>query len=187
LKLSNLSFVLVRLLALYFVIHGLQLVVGFLFSIGNFYAGGDTVPIGNIYVWSSGLPSLVPLIGGILLWKFAQRIVSRIGGTQESSSEDAGRDIEASQIYVAGFILAGVVLALVALPMLVGNVVQLIQFAAYSDIFEFDREKDKLWVNLAVNTLKVLIAIVLILRADGLRGLIFKARELGGRKKEVSE
>ncbi|THF83479.1 hypothetical protein [Cohnella fermenti] len=195
-RIKDLAFVLIRLLALYVFVQGIgQLANLFqLLYLGRLSASLLDLSVAlfvSVFVASAA----VYFLAGWLLWSRSGRLVRLLLKSEESSeaAPEAAAAPEKPAVpmkewYSLGLVLVGIVLVAANIPALIGNIAQLIQYATSELPSAFASARRQTWIELVAVVLKLVIAFVLIFRADGIAGLIRKIRELGvreGRQTEV--
>lgn len=187
-KIKDLAFVLVRILALYVIVQGIGQLAN-LFQLLYLYntAGVFTSLSTGLFVSTFVASALVYFLAGWLLWSQSGKLVrymARGMDSADSPQEDNSNSVARKEWYSLGLTLVGIVLVAWNIPSLIGHIVQLIQYAADEVPSAFASARRQTWIQIVADVLKLAIAFVLIFRADGIAGLIRKIRELGVKIKE---
>ncbi|MFX3632051.1 MAG: hypothetical protein ACE3L7_08215 [Candidatus Pristimantibacillus sp.] len=162
-RLKELTFVLVRLLAVYIFIRGLV----YLSNVVQFAwtSLADTSAASLTLMWALSLLPGVLFIGiSLLLWKKAGAAAARMTGDKEAAAADWSA-IKNSDLYRLGFILAGIVIIILTLPELISNIAQLFQVKAI-DYVVYKPFLISAWSEIAVSVLKLILAFFLITNTD---------------------
>ncbi|MFF2091856.1 hypothetical protein [Paenibacillus sp. NPDC058174] len=160
-KLQELSFAAVRLLAVWMLIRAL-LFVGT--TIQMIAVGSEGLMIWGI----SLLPALLLTGASLLLWQKAGWAASRIAGDKGDAAFDWNR-MEEGALYRFGFSLVAVVIIITTLPALIGSVAQVLQ--VYAESYTISQPfLISAWSSLVVQLAKLALAAVLLLQADVIYG-----------------
>lgn len=162
----------VRLLAVWLIVIG----IGALPDLTNLWQWqGEAIKSPSGYPWlqfDASFAIVVPVILGVLLWALAPWLSRRMAPAGEDSPPAA-----AALVLVQGAIaIAGLVLAVTALPSLIYAIVEVVQVAGNPNEYP---EAWLTWMMLAERAILVLLALGLIVGARRLRGWIFRLRTLG--------
>lgn len=166
-KLKELAFVLVRLLAVYIFVRGLV----YLSNAAQFawtmlvdtkaYDGATSLTL----IWALSLLPGVLFIGiSLLLWKKAGAAAARITGDKEAAAADWSA-VKNSDLYRLGCTLVGIVIIILTLPELISNIAQLFQVRAF-DYVVYKPFLITAWSEIAVSVLKLVLAFLLIKNTD---------------------
>ncbi|MBB6634899.1 hypothetical protein [Cohnella thailandensis] len=188
-KIRDLAFVLIRLLALYIIVQGIGQ-LGNLFQLLYFNEiSGDAASTSiELFVAVFVACAVVYFLVGWLLWSRSGRLVRfLVGGDAFRSEASQETSVPLREWYSLGLTLVGIVLVAQNVPGLVGYIMQLIQYATSELPSAFAAARQQTWIALATVVLKLAIAFVLIFRADGIAGLIRKIRELGVKDERQTE
>ncbi|WP_042165352.1 hypothetical protein [Paenibacillus gorillae] len=156
-KLQELTFVAVRLLAVWMLIRAFLFVGS---TIQMIAVGSEGLMIWGI----SLLPALLLSIASLLFWQKAGWTASRIVGDNGNTEVNWSR-VEESVLYRLGFSLTAVIIIITTLPGLIGSVAQVLQVYAQS----YTISQPFLisgWSSLVVQLAKLALAAVLLLQAD---------------------
>lgn len=183
---KEIALVLVRILALYVLVKGLEQFTTLFqfwypFILGNF---GGSLNLGRFFLLFS-ITGVVLLLVGIIIWLKSKKIVLHITDDKEMSIDE--NDFQYKELYSLGLTLVGVVLVVENVPALLGHILQLIQYSVSEYPSDFAKYRDQTWIVTVSVLLKLAIALVLILRSSGIYGLIKKLRELGLKKNNIEE
>ncbi|GGG75757.1 hypothetical protein [Paenibacillus radicis (ex Gao et al. 2016)] len=160
-KLHELTFVAVRLLAVWMLIRAL-LFVGT--TIQMIVVGSEGMMIWGI----SLLPALLLIGGSALFWKKAGWAALRIVGDKGEANFDWNRVPEGT-LYRFGFSLVAIVIIITTLPTLIGSVAQVLQ--VYAQSYTISQPfLVSAWSSLVVQLAKLALAAVLLLQADVIYG-----------------
>ncbi|RUS45033.1 hypothetical protein [Cohnella sp. AR92] len=190
-KIKDLAFVLVRILALYAIVQGVGQLAN-LFQLLYFQniAGIFTSLSAGLFILTFVACALVYFLAGWLLWSQSGKLVrymTRGMDAADSPQEDNSNSVALKEWYTLGLTLVGIVLAAWNIPSLIGHIVQLIQYAADEVPSAFASARRQTWIQIVADVLKLAIALVLIFRADGIAGLVRRIRELGAKGEQQTE
>ena len=179
-KIRDLAFVLIRLLALYIIVQGIGQ-LGNLFQLLYFNEISDSASTSiGLFVAVFVACAVVYFLVGWLLWSRSGRLARLlVGGDAFRTEASQETSVPLREWYSLGLTLVGIVLVAQNIPGLVGYIIQLIQYATSELPSAFADARHQTWISLTAVLLKLAIAFVLIFRADGIAGLIRKIRELG--------
>jgi hypothetical protein len=183
-SIRNWSFLLVRLLSVYFIIHGFGQLFGLLSNINS------TLPLRNLtdndiqWGWiDAAFASYVVayIVLGIVLWAAAGRLSGLLVRGREEPSDKAGAGIDFRQ--VEGFVLsaAGVLIVAWTLPQLAGVILDY-AYLQQQDILITGYPLKEQQHKILELSLRIVIGLLLIWKANGIAGFIRLAREAGMKK-----
>ncbi|MCL6458254.1 MAG: hypothetical protein K6T85_09640 [Gorillibacterium sp.] len=177
-KLKEITFLLVRVLALYVAIRGLEQLTNMIQVLYPSIWGDieSSFSTGNLLIMM--LATGIILIGiGVVLWFGASRIVKMILGDKEA--EVSSLSIRDNTLYTVGLALIGITLLVNNIPALFGYIAKLVEIS-HMDVAEaFDRNRDLAWIELGVTTVKLVLAAFLIIKPTSLSRFIMGLREVG--------
>jgi len=169
-KLRGLSFLAIRVLAIYFFVQGLNHLVNYLdFALPAYLQVlGDNKSYFDIFLLV-GIPSILLLIISIVLWFLAGKISSYFVQQDSSESESAlsFRGAESFVLAVVGLVLA--ILSFTTLTRLILNYVNITNQNLYIDHRSY-------WISFGEHMIRLLLGLVLILKAEGFALLLRKIR-----------
>jgi hypothetical protein len=181
-KIRDLTFVLIRILSLYTIINGLGHLINILQIIYPYYFE-DVGPTFNVL----GI-TLLALITGVLLiaiglfiWSKTSWIASLIVRDHKFNPEDIAA-VKESQLYTLGLTLVGTFVFIESLPSVISLIGQLIQLSTTEFAESLGDQRNKVWLQIGVQTFKLALALALVLRTRGIYALVRKIRDIGNEK-----
>lgn len=177
-KIRELAFLAVRILGIYLFVLGLKQLVDLLQLTGSTYLQWleHEVTFMEVFLFI-GLPSLILLIGGIVLWIFAKPISKSLilKDSTESESHWQMREIE-------GFVLSvvGLLLVVWSLPTMTRMIVNYINIAGQEVRFD----KMSYIYPIIEQGIRFLIGLLLLLKAEGFALILRKIRNKGSKPQD---
>ncbi|MFB9278393.1 hypothetical protein [Cohnella cellulosilytica] len=165
-KIGELSFLALRVLAIYFFVLGLNHLVNYLDYALPAYLQllGDDTSYGRVFLLV-GIPSILLLLISVALWLSAGKLSKFLvpPGSGEAESSSSFRGIEAFVLAAVGLVLA--VLSVSSLARILLNYANMEGQRLYIDHRSF-------YIALAEQVIRLLLGIVLILKAEGFAKLL---------------
>jgi hypothetical protein len=122
------------------------------------------------------LSALLLIVVSIILWFKAPKISKYVSGNREENLEFKGGSIK--EMYILGLTIVGVIIVVTSLPLLVMSVGQAIQYIIDKKPLG-ERYLNELWLHIGTLGFKLLLGLFLVLRAEGIYGMIKSFRDLG--------
>ncbi|MBB6729871.1 hypothetical protein [Cohnella zeiphila] len=177
---KEIAFVLLRIMALYVIIRGIGQFANLFQALYPYFIDQDSGQLLNwgLIVTAILASGIIYLLAGWWLWNRTGRLV-RFFAVGKNEVPEQSRPASYREWYALGFTIVGIVLLVENIPNLFLYIAQLVQIAHSEIPSGFDMLRRQTWIALVAVLLKLAIALVLVLRAHGLYGLIRKIRELG--------
>lgn len=178
----DLTFVLIRILSIYTIIKGLGHFINILQIIYPYYFED----VGQMFnVWGITLLALITgillLVIGLFIWIKTAWISGLIVRDHKFSAEEIAA-VKESQLYTLGLTLIGTFVFIESFPTLISLIGQLIQLSTTEFADALVDQRDKVWLQIGVQTFELALALALVLRARGVTVLIRKIKDMGSEK-----
>jgi hypothetical protein len=179
-KFKDLSFILVRVLALYSIVRGIELLINIIQIMYPLLVDAPGMPLlqFRIITFLSSLTGLFMLGVGLFIWTKTTWIVRLISRDHEMSSEEL-QTVQNNDWYTLGLTLIGVYVFIESCPNLINLIGQLFQYSRSGYLETFAGQRVQIWLQIGAIVLKLILAAVLVLKAAGVSAALSKIRGLG--------
>jgi hypothetical protein len=170
-KKSELSFILIRLLAIYFIVQSIASLsnLGWIFTINEMNNSTEFATwLTNIFTLFG--PSIVYLISGLLLLKFSKTIGLKMSS---ETNEDLPKMENFKEIQAVLFSVAGVLVVIFTIGQFIRSVIEVVFLS--SSLYPEKIVRDR-WFDLTASGLQMLVGIFLIIQAPAITKFLNKIR-----------